>query len=328
MYQAYPSSAQEKLTLYADFAVPAEPRPLLVTMHGWHGQVKRAHSDNVPAGAEDGDWFKIAVEMRGRGDSEGKPDCNGWELQDVVDAVAFARRTYADKIVDPHLVTLTGGSGGGGNVMALLGKFPDFFCRAKAECGISDYALWYRNDRVGEFRDEMDVWVGTTPDLDPEAYASRSGVTTAGNLCTPLIIFHGDKDPRVPVEQSRLYVEAARRSGKGYLVAYYELKGVGYPGHYGGATPAQNEFREKTGKEFLRFKPVPVAIPERGIFMIGGFIRTRHFEVELESVNRVAELHYDLKSNNFTLHAIKPCSARLRVRLADGRWENRSLTSC
>jgi pimeloyl-ACP methyl ester carboxylesterase len=328
VYLPYPSTVQPGLTLYADFKVPAEPRRLLVNTHGWHGQIKKAHSDNVPAETPEADWLSIAVEMRGRGDSGGKPDCNGWELQDVVDAVHFARREFRDKILDPHLVTLIGGSGGGGNVMGLVGKFPDFFCRARVECGIGDYGLWYRNDTVGEFRDEMDVWMGTTPDIDPEAYASRGGATTAGNLCTPLLIFHGDSDNRVPVEQSRVFVDAARRAGKGHLVSYFELKGVGNPGHYGGATPAQNDFRVKTGETFIRAEPQAVAIPEKAVFMVGGFIRTRHFEVELESINRVAELHVDLTKNLFKLYALKRCSAKLRVRLSDGRWENRELASC
>jgi pimeloyl-ACP methyl ester carboxylesterase len=328
MYQAYPSSVQEGLVLYADFKVPAEPRPVLVAMHGWHGQIKKAHSDNMAANAKDGDWFTIAVEMRGRGDSGGKPDCNGWELQDVVDAVEFAKRTYADRILEPERITLTGGSGGGGNVMALLGKFPDYFHRAKAECGIGDYGLWYRNDKVGEFRDEMDVWMGTTPELDPEAYASRGGVTTAGNLCTPVILFHGDSDPRVPVEHSRLFVNATRRAGKGHLVSYYELKGVGHPGHYGGSTPAQEEFRLLTGDAFLKSGPLPEPLPGKGYLTVAGYVKTRPFEVTLENINRVAEIHYNLEKDAFTLHALKPCAARLRIRRQDESWETRELTSC
>lgn len=325
MYLPYESTVQPGLTLYADFLPAAQPRRLLVSTHGWHGQVKKAHSDNVATGAADADWFQIAVEMRGRGDSGGKPDCNGWELQDVVDAVHHARRAFADRILDPHLVTLTGGSGGGGNVMGLVGKFPDFFCRARAECGIGNYGLWYRNDHVGEFRDELDVWMGVTPEQDPEAYASRSGATTAGNLCTPLLIFHGDSDRRVPVEQSRVFVDAARRAGRGPLVAYYELKGVGHPGHYGGITPGQEEFRKKTGEAFLKVDSGPVAAPPKGVWTVGGYLRTRQFEVELESVNRVAELHVDLERNTFRMFALRPCAARLCVPRADGRREWRDI---
>jgi hypothetical protein len=327
MYRAYPSRVDKELTLFADFAVPDRPRRLLVTTHGWHGQIKKPHSDNVPTGAIDQAWFQVSVEMRGRGDSQGRPDCNGWELQDVVDAVEFAKQAYPDRIADPELVTLTGGSGGGGNVMGLLGKFPDYFCRAQAECGIGDYGVWYKNDKVGEFRDEMDVWVGTTPEIDPEAYASRSGTTTACNLLTPLIVFHGELDLRVPAEQSRLFVDAARQAGKGGLVTYYELKGVGQKGHYGGITPAQEAFRVKTGGEFLLQYPCRPVFPPKGVFVVGGYIRTRHFELELENINRVAELHYNLEQGRFALHAVTPCAAVLRIPLADGSWESRDLNS-
>jgi len=326
LYEPYPSSVEPGLTLYARFEVPDEPRPLLVSMHGWHGQVKSEHPDNVNP-TEPAEWFVIRPEMRGRGDSGGRPDCNGWELQDVVDAVHFARQAFADRIVSPELVRLTGGSGGGGNVMAMVGKFPDFFCGAKAECGISDYALWYRNDRKGEFRDEMDLWIGCSPDENPEAYVSRSGVALAENLCTPILLFHGERDERVPAEHSRLFVEAVRRAEKGHLISYYELKGVGHPGHYGGITPPQKEFRRKTSSSFLKMTNRVVEIPAKGRFMVGGYLKTRRFEVVLESLDRLAELEYDLARSLFRLHALTPLKATLRRCESDGRWTQTELLS-
>ena len=319
MYLPYPASIDPGLTLYAQFAVPAAPKRLLLSLHGWHGQVKRTHADNVSE-TEDPDWFVVSPEMRGRGDAGGKPDCSGLELQDAVDALAFARDRFAGRILAPDRVALTGGSGGGGNVFALLGKFPDLFCRARAECGISDYALWYRNDRVGEFRDEMDVWIGRGPDDDPEAYASRGGLTTVGNLLTPLIVFHGDSDPRVPCEHSRLYVDAARRAGKGGLVTYHEFAGVGHPGHYGGITPEQQRIRETEGPAFIKVDAAPPEVPGRGSFVVAGYLCTRRFEVRLDSIDRVARLDYDLAAGDFRLTAARPVGAVLRVRLPDGRW--------
>jgi len=326
LYLPYPSTVEPRLTLFARFDVPDEPRPLLLSMHGWHGQIKTEHPDNVNP-ANPSEWFVIRPEMRGRGDSGGRPDCNGWELQDAVDAVLFARQKFADRIRDPELVRLTGGSGGGGNVMAMVGKFPDFFCGAKSECGVSDYALWYRNDQKGEFRDEMDVWIGTTPAQDPEAYASRSGISLAENLCTPILLFHGELDERVPAEQSRLFVEAVRRAEKGHLLSYYEFKGVGRPGHYSGMTSAQEEFRLKTGTEFLRAANRIVSIPEKGRFMVGGYLKTRRFEIVLESLNRLAEIEYDLSRSFFRLHALTPLKAVLKLPEKDGSWNETMIES-
>ncbi len=325
-YLPYPSSREPGLTLFARFDVPDEPRPLLLSMHGWHGQVKEDHPDNVNPAAS-AEWFVIRPEMRGRGDSGGRPDCNGWELQDAVDAVFYARAKFADRIQNSDLVRLTGGSGGGGNVMAMVGKFPDFFCGARAECGVSDYALWYRNDEKGEFRDEMDVWIGTSPDKDPEAYASRSGVALAENLLTPIVLFHGELDERVPAEHSRLFVETVRRMEKGHLISYYEFKGVGHPGHYSGMTSAQEEFRRKTGGEFLRAACRRITLPQKGRFMVGGYLKTRRFEVILESLNRLAEIEYDLSRSFFRLHALQPLKALVRLLGEDGRWAEKALES-
>jgi len=323
MYLEYPSSVDSGLRLFAEFIAPREPRPLLVVMHGWHGQVKQPHKDNVAVDTGPAEWFSIAPEMRGRGDATGKPDCNGWELQDVVDAVAYARQEFAHLILDPDRVTLTGGSGGGGNVFGLLGKFPDTFCRARAECGISDYALFSRNDAVGEFRDEMDIWIGLDPDTDPERYASRSGVTTAGNLLTPLIVFHGELDARVPAEHSRRYVRAAREAGKSALVTYRELKGVGASGgHYGGIRPTQEAYRERMGRSFLGQPSGPVEIPARGRFVVAGYLKISRFEVVLESIDRVGTLAYDLSRDAFSLAAARPLRGILRVRTPSG-WQER-----
>ena len=326
MYLEYPSSHDPVIKLFADFLVPPEPRRVLVEMHGWHGQIKTTHTDNILDGPLDpGDWLVVRPEMRGRGDATGKPDCNGWELQDVIDAVECARREFAGSVLDPELITLTGGSGGGGNVLALLGKFPDTFCRARADCGISDYALWYRNDAVGEFRDEMEGagWIGGDPDTRPEAYASRGGITTVANLLTPLILFHGDEDPRVPVEQSRNYVARAREAGKGHLITYHELKGVGHAILKGHITPGQEALRKRAIEAFLGDDPQPIHIPRSARFVVAGYLKTREFEVVLDSVDHVGSVEYDLEQGFYRITAPTAREALLRLRREDGTWKER-----
>ena len=324
MYLEYPSSQDPSIRLFADFAAPAEPRPIRLEMHGWHGHVKRAQPDSVGQSADTG-WFNVRPQMRGRGDATGAPDCNGWELQDAVDAVAFAKERFADKVAEPNLITLSGGSGGGGNVFAMLGRFPDLFCRALVQCGISDYALWYRNDEEGEFRDEMDVWIGADPDAAPEAYAARSGVTAVANLLTPLIIFHGETDIRVPSEHARRFVAAAEAAGKGGLVTYHELEGVGTRSHFGNITPEQQEFLRAEGRAFLARDRRPIEIPERGRLVVAGYLITRRFEVVLDSIDRVALLEYDLAAADFRLMAPSAKEAHIRLRRDDGSWEERKL---
>lgn len=319
MYLEYPSTQDPALKLFAAFEPAREPRPMMVYMHGWHGQIKKSHSDNVNEQAEQG-WFSIRPEMRGRGDSTGRPDCNGWELQDVVDAVEFARRTFVGRILHPELVYLRGGSGGGGNVFAQVGKFPDYFCRAHSSCGISDYEQWYREDTMGEFRDEMNPWIGCSPDENAEAYASRSGLATVQNLMIPLQVVHGETDIRVPSAHSRRFVQKAAALGKGNLVEYHELKGVGTRNHWGGITPEQEKFIDDVSREFMARPTREAFIPCRGSLAIAGYLKTRSFEVILDSIDRVGMVSYDLDASRFDIAAPTAKTALLRVRTSEGEW--------
>ena len=59
MYLEYSSSQDPNLRLFGRFDLPASPRPLLVQMHGWHGQVKRPHEDNViDMDTAESPWFR------------------------------------------------------------------------------------------------------------------------------------------------------------------------------------------------------------------------------------------------------------------------------
>ncbi len=334
-YREYPASSDTSLRLFARFGCATPTGVLLVKMHGWHGQVKTAHSDNIPDPVDRG-YFVIEPEMRGRGDATGNPDCNGWELQDVIDAVTFARTHYRARIASPEIVLLSGGSGGGGNTFALVGKFPDTFAAAVAASGISDYALWHAFDRKGEFRDELEgsweknpknwkPWIGGTPDSNPEAYRSRGGLTTVGNLLTPTLVIHGADDVRVPSLHARLWVGAAQGQGRGALVTYHELAGVGdNRNHYANETPAQQKLRGRAAAEFLQAHRTPPALPERGTFVVAGYLKTSRFEVVLDSIDHVGRVDYDLGAGTFQVRAATSKRATLRVKRADG-WEQRDV---
>ncbi len=331
-YAEYPSSVEPSLRLFARFECTAPAGIMLVNMHGWHGGVKRPSNDTV-ADPLAKNYFVISPEMRGRGDATGQPDCNGWELQDVVDAVAFARQRYPDRIASPEIVLLSGGSGGGGNVFALLGKFPDTFAAARAYYGISDFALWHAFDHKGEFRDELEgvdgkdprgrrPWIGGSPTTNPEAYRSRGGLTTVGNLLTPTVVFHGADDVRVPALHSRLWVGAAHGAGRGALVTYHEQEGVGDNRlHNANETKEQLAFRNRSGEQFLRTARVPPALPERGTFVVAGYVKTARFEVILDSIDRIGRVHFDLAAGRFDVRSATARRAILRVRDGPaGEW--------
>ncbi len=291
---------------------PAKPAHIVATTHGWHMSIPKFEAlEEAPKYDE----LWVHVDMRGRAFSEGKQDCNGYELHDVIDAVEYVKAHYAAYISDPDVVYYEGGSGAGGNGYEILNKFPDYFAAASAYFGISDYARWYQDDgAIGEFRDEMDVWVGCTPDENPMAYQARSGLHGLENLHTPLVISHGETDVRVQVCQARLYAEKAKAIGKGDLVQYYELAGVGTRDHTGNITPEQRETMERLTRENRAAHTVPITLPASGRLWVHGYLVTKRFSVWLDSIDKVAALTYDLDAGSFEISCPVPVRARIEVK--------------
>ncbi|MEE9431173.1 MAG: prolyl oligopeptidase family serine peptidase [Melioribacteraceae bacterium] len=330
IYLSYKSTQDTSLTLYANFFKPKKPSPIIVWMHGWHGRAKRRSADDVPPSLSK-EWFLIQPDMRGRADSEGKQDCNGWELQDIVDAVEFAKKEYPNLISNPERICLIGGSGGGGNVLGLVGKFPDYFSAALAEFVISDYGMWYRADTLKkEFRDEMETkgWIGGSPSNNAEAYRSRGGLTTVENLLTPLAIIHGDRDIRVQVEQARAYVEKAKQVGTSNHINYLELPGVGAyikGAHWENATKEQKQAKVQLTKNHFAKNLSPIEIPRSGKFIVTGYLKTKHFEVILESIDNIGEIIYNLDKDEYIVKSNSSKTAIIKIK-KDGNWETKIIT--
>ena len=304
----YNSSVNPELTLAMRVLKPEKPSYILAGTHGWHQSIPKFEELTAPAS----EYLQIQVDMRGRAFSDGKQDCNGLELMDVIDAIEYVKEHYSEYILDKEVVYFQAGSGGGGNAFAIAGKFPDYFAHVVSTCGMSDYALWHQNDRVGEFRDELDVWIGDIS--NPMAYASRSGITFVENLCSPMAIVHGDRDIRVPEEHSANYVKKAEKSGKRNLITYLKLAGIGGQDHFSNITDEQmkamTQFCETERKKHV----TPVEIPRKGKMVIGGYLFTKHFAIVLDSIDKVAEMEYDLDKNIFHVTGVSEKECKLTIR--------------
>lgn len=130
--------------------------PIAVVMHGYSPAT--GNLGDVRANAQrlrDNGFFAISVAMRGRDGSDGIRDSGGIEIHDIYDAVeAVKADPQFAGLFDPTNVHITGYSGGGGNAMSALTKFPDYFRLGSALFGMSDYGYdlthgWYNNGAGG-----------------------------------------------------------------------------------------------------------------------------------------------------------------------------------
>lgn len=131
-------------------------------------------------------------------------------------------------IVDAGRVCLIGSSYGGYAAMWGAIRNPERYRCAASFAGVMDVArqVKYANsfDTDSSSREDWRKMVqGGDAAFDLKSISPQFNL---GTLKVPLLVMHGDKDTRVPIKQSRLFVEALKAAGK--PVDFYTLAGEGH----------------------------------------------------------------------------------------------------
>lgn len=215
-------------------------RPLVLLIHGgfWRAEYDRRHALPMAEALADAGFVVALVEYARVGMPGG-----GWPgtFDDVADAVDRLPQMINDaaryELSRPVLV----GHSAGGQLALWAGARhrlpPD--CRwHRAEpikidgvVGLAPVACLGDADRTGVGGGAVARLMGGHADDHPDRYALADpfAMLPAG---TPTVLVHGDQDPWVPIEQSRMYAAAATAAGD--HVRLLELEGVE---HYGVIDP-------------------------------------------------------------------------------------------
>src|SRR5688572_27143461 len=181
------------------------PRPLLVVLHSWSANYQQNLDIPFAEFAIANDWVFLHPNFRG---PNARPQATASDLavQDVVDAVEFARKRAA---VDPARVYLAGYSGGAMKALVLAGRRPELWAGVAAWGAIYDIPDWFRHNRGinPRYRREIAASCGGAPRPGSAAEAEcreRSPMTylerAAGRV--PVLIAHGVKDETVPIRHA------------------------------------------------------------------------------------------------------------------------------
>lgn len=143
-------------------------------------------------------------------------------------------------------VGIYGGSYGGMMSMAAIIRTPEVFDAAVPTRGI--YAAeptWELLDRVGKLFTATGH--GGLPEEKPEVYEESNLVTKMERIQAPLLIMHGEADPRAPFENYQLAVQRLEELGK-------EFEAKSYPGEPHGFRDPDNriDLYERTRDFFDR----------------------------------------------------------------------------
>jgi predicted esterase len=204
---------------------PGKPGwPLVVALHGAYSDhrhnLRRVFGlDNRP-GETDAEASRnelplpdvpaLVVSPFGRGELMGYDGLGG---EDVMRVLADVRRAYD---IDPERISLTGLSMGGEGTWQLGLRHPELFAALAPVCGVTEVSRLVRGPEAALY--------------DVAALEALSPLALAENAARmQVFIFHGAKDPTVPVGDSRRMVERYRALGwLGKNVRYTEYPGVGH----------------------------------------------------------------------------------------------------
>jgi len=107
-------------------------------------------------------------------------------------------------------IGIKGGSYGGFMVMALLTEYPDMWGAGMESIGIVDFVNFLKN--TSDYRRKLrESEYG--PLSDPEFLKSVSPINKLDKIKAPLMVVHGENDPRVPVSEAYQIIENLKKRG-------------------------------------------------------------------------------------------------------------------
>ncbi|MEJ7648018.1 MAG: prolyl oligopeptidase family serine peptidase [Nakamurella sp.] len=191
------------------------PGPLLVDVHGgphnaWSGVPDIGHAYQQALLSQG--WTILMLNVRG---SDGYGDhhfaCNvgAWGAGDEVDFLEPMRQLVSEGIADPRRLALTGYSYGGYMTCWLTGH-TDEFAAAVAGGAVTDIVTQIGADIGHHF---LTGEMAGTPWDDVDRLTAQSPFPSVGQVSTPTLMLHGEKDDRCPILQAESWFTSLRSRG-------------------------------------------------------------------------------------------------------------------
>jgi len=233
------AAPRQRLDLYVPRQppnMPRQPMPLMVWIHGgaWRAGTK---ADCPALGLLQFGYAVASVEYRFSQDAV-------WpaQIQDCKAAIRWLRLHAAENNIDPNRIGVWGASAGG-HLVAMLGvtgTVPDFDTPANAgvssavQCVIDCFGptdFLHYGDKQAQLdapNSAVSLLFGGPVSTRQPLARSASPVYFVGRDAAPFLILHGDRDPLVPLQQSKEL--AADLKANGVEATLQVIPGAGHGG--------------------------------------------------------------------------------------------------
>jgi len=193
---------------------PVERPPVVVLVHGGPEAQARPSFDPMTQFFVNHGYAVFTPNVRGStgyGRTYTHLDDVEKRMDAVADLDAAARWLKASGRVDGNRLAVMGGSYGGFMVLAAVTTYPDLWSAGVDIVGIANFETFLRH--TSAYRRHWRIPEYGDPDRDAELLRAISPITHIDRMKAPLLVIHGDNDPRVPLSETEQVVEEVRRRG-------------------------------------------------------------------------------------------------------------------
>jgi dipeptidyl aminopeptidase/acylaminoacyl peptidase len=193
------------------WTTPGEPGswPAILLIHGHQEQSRNGGEAFVKTGrlgimASRG-YVAAALSQPGYGHSDGPPDfCGPLTQEAVLVAIDFLRH---QPFVNPNKVVLYGYSRGAIVASMVATKDPKL-AAVVLGAGAYNFFSWYPTPLRG-----IDANIEREAGTSADAFRARSAIYHADTIKMPVLLLHGARDERVPVQQTEAFAEKLQANG-------------------------------------------------------------------------------------------------------------------
>jgi dipeptidyl aminopeptidase/acylaminoacyl peptidase len=147
---------------------------------------------------------------QGYGEAFASAITGDWAAPALEDCLASLDAAMADGGIAPKRLGVAGGSYGGYMSAWTVGHTDRFAAAVVMRAAINLESLWGTSE-VGRM---LNAELGGTPAQIPDVYRRCSPLTYADAVTTPVLITHGERDYRCPIEQAEQFFTALVQRGK------------------------------------------------------------------------------------------------------------------
>jgi len=163
----------------------------------------------------------------GYGSEHLKKGFGQWGLSMQDDLSDGTRWLIDEGIADPHRIGIFGSSYGGYAALQGLVREPELYAAGASQAGVTDLVGFVADDQAYLFGPDIEYMIGEAWG-DRAALAAVSPARHADRIRVPVLVAHGEQDPRVHIRQAHRMVDALESAAVPVEALLYPDEGHGF----------------------------------------------------------------------------------------------------